>query len=96
MLYGFFRQMDGSTTSTGNMAKHSGTSPLILPNWFYNREFDPFFTIGLTLRQIDIAQNVEEEQNLAREWLLFARIKDSATGTKVEDQTDGDVEMATE
>lgn len=24
--------------------------PLILQNWFYNREFDPLFTIGLTLR----------------------------------------------
>lgn len=80
LLYGVF--MSHPSDAQTFHINTSSRKPLILQNWFYNREFEPEFTIGLTLRQIEVANNVEEEQNLAKEWLLYVRIKKATPSTQ--------------
>ena len=44
--------------------------------WFYNQHFEPKFTIGLTLRQLHIAEDLLQELEMAKEWQLFVRERD--------------------
>ena len=44
----------------------------------YNQQFDPEFSIGLYLRQLNVAKNLEQEVDMAEEWKLLVRIQSSA------------------
>ena len=50
--------------------EQEGEKTLKFP-WFYNQHFPPHFTVGLTLRNLQIAKNLEEEIYMSKAWDLF-------------------------
>ena len=53
--------------------------PIVLPHMYYNKQFDPSFTIGLYLRQLDIAQSMQEEIEMAKGWNIYVRVPSNPT-----------------
>ena len=47
---------------------------IIVDNWYYNQQYEPEFSIGLTLRQLDIAASVKEEKLFAEFYSIFVRL----------------------
>ena len=43
-----------------------------IDKWYYNQIFDPEFSIGMSLRQLDIAESIQEEVSMAKQWSIFA------------------------
>ena len=41
-------------------------------DWFYNQNFDPQFTIGMTLRDLEISK-FKESDNQAKKWRMYVR-----------------------
>lgn len=48
--------------------------------WVYNQHFAPSFTIGLTLRHLQIARNLSEEIEMAESgnWKIWSRVEEES------------------
>ena len=55
---------------------------LRIDNWFYNQQFEPDFTISLTLGQLGLADGFREEVELAKFWKIFIDYENAGEGQK--------------
>ena len=44
---------------------------VVLKDWYYFTQYGPEHTIGLTLRDLEVAKSVYEEEELTKDWSIL-------------------------